>query len=217
MAEPAHLEMTRNAYDAVAADYAEMLDDELDSKPVDRGLLAAFADLVRGKGGLVADLGCGPGRITAHLDSLGVTALGLDLSPAMVAQAQERHPHLPFDQGSLAGLELADRCLVGAVAWYSIIHTPTEELPGVVAELHRVLAPGGYLLLAFQAGDNEQRKRKEAYGHPVALVNYLHSPDHVEELLGQAGLAVETRVLREPDDSGFESVRQAYLLARKAG
>ncbi len=217
MAETAHLEMTRTAYDTVAADYAELLTGELDSKPLDRGLLAAFADLVRRKGGLVADLGCGPGRITAHLDSLGVTALGLDLSPAMVAQAQERYPHLPFDEGRLPTLELADRCLVGAVAWYSIIHTPTEELPEVVAELHRVLAPGGYLLLAFQAGENQEHRREEAYGHRVTLVNYLHSPDHVGELLGEVGLTVETRVLREPDDSGFETVKQAYLLARKAG
>jgi SAM-dependent methyltransferase len=216
MPEPSHLEMTRTAYDTVAADYAELLTDELDSKPLDRGLLATFAELAKGTGGLVADIGCGPGRITAYLDSLGVGALGLDLSPAMVAVARERYPHLPFDEGSFPSLDLADRCLGGALAWYSIIHTPTDELPAVLTELHRVLAPGGYLLLAFQAGENEQVTREECYGHAVTMVNYLHSPDDVVTLLEQVGLTVETRALREPDDSGRETKRQAYLLARKA-
>jgi SAM-dependent methyltransferase len=52
-------------------------------------MLAAFAEVVLAAGdGPVADIECGPGRVTAHLHGLGLTAFGVDLSPAMVAVAR---------------------------------------------------------------------------------------------------------------------------------
>ncbi|MDT7711983.1 MAG: hypothetical protein QOG46_672 [Pseudonocardiales bacterium] len=52
--------------------------------------------------------------------------------------------------------------LGGIVAWYSIIHTPPEELPVVFAEFHRVLAPDGHLLLTFQVGDEPRQLRRRS-------------------------------------------------------
>lgn len=46
MTEPSYLHSTRTAYDTVAVDYAELLRAELAAKPLDRALLAAFAELV---------------------------------------------------------------------------------------------------------------------------------------------------------------------------
>src|ERR1700761_5420967 len=93
-AEPAgYLSATRAAYDTVAADYADLLRDELAGRPVDRALLAAFADLVRLAGdGPVAEAGCGPGRVTAHLAGLGVTTFGVGLSGGMLAGAGGARP-----------------------------------------------------------------------------------------------------------------------------
>jgi len=56
-------------------------------------VLAAFADHVRaeGAGGLVADLGCGEGRIGAHLAGLGLDVTGIDLSPALIEIAACRY------------------------------------------------------------------------------------------------------------------------------
>jgi SAM-dependent methyltransferase len=212
--EPLHLRATRAAYDTVAVDYAELLSNILVAKPLDRALLAVFAELVQlAGGGPVGDLGCGPGRVTAHLHSLGVDVFGVDLSPAMIAVARRTYPDLRFEEGSLLAFDLADGVLGGAVAWYSIIHTPPEQLPLVFAELHRVLAPGGHLLLAFQAGD-ERVHLEQAYGHVVSLDAYRLPPDRIVELLARTGLVVHARLLREPEDP--EKVQQAYLLARKA-
>jgi SAM-dependent methyltransferase len=203
---------TRAAYDTVAADYADLLATGLDAKPLDRAMLAAFAELVLADGGApVADLGCGPGRVTAHLHTLGVDAFGIDLSPAMVAEARRRHPALRFEEGSLAALDLADGAVGGIVAWYSIIHTPPAHLPAVLAEFRRVLAPGGHVLLAFQAGD-ERVHLEEAYGHAVSLDAYRLLPESVVVLLRTAGLVTGARLLREPQAP--EKVPQAYLLAR---
>ncbi|NJP80462.1 methyltransferase domain-containing protein, partial [Streptomyces sp. AA8] len=143
MTEPGFLSTTRAFYDAIAADYADRYRDILDAQPLDRAMLGAFAELVQDAGGgTVADIGCGEGRVTAHLNALGLPAYGIDLSPQMIATARRTHPELRFEVGSMLSLDIPDGALAGAMAYYSIIHTPQELLPQVFAELHRVLAPG---------------------------------------------------------------------------
>ncbi|MFP3967187.1 methyltransferase domain-containing protein [Actinomadura fulvescens] len=211
MTEPSFVRTTRTFYDAVAVDYAERYKDQLDTVPLDRALLAAFAELAGGAGP-VADLGCGPGRITGHLRSLGVDVFGVDLSAEMVALARRTLPQIRFEQGSMADLDVPDGSLAGVVAWYSIIHTPAERLPAVFAEFHRVLVPDGPLLVAFQVGE-EPLHIAEPFGHQVALDFNRLSPDHVTGLLRQAGFQMIARTQREPEEG--ENVPQAFLLARK--
>jgi SAM-dependent methyltransferase len=213
MTELNYLESTRTAYDTVAVSYAEALSTLMDELPWDRAVLRTFAELVRtAGGGLVADVGCGPGRVTTYLHDLGLDVFGIDLSPAMVAVARESYPHLRFDEGTMTGLDLADGALTGLVAWYSTIHTPTELLPTVFAEFARVLAPGGELVVAFQVGDARDRL-EQGYGHPISLDAYRRSPDLITELLADAGAPVHARLVREKE--GRERHPQAYLLARK--
>ncbi|MEU1720622.1 class I SAM-dependent methyltransferase [Nonomuraea sp. NPDC005692] len=216
MTESAYLHATRTAYDTVAPEYAELLRNELDTKPLDRAMLAAFAELVQGPdGGEGADLGCGPGRVTAHLHSLGVNAFGIDLSPRMIDVARQSHPGLRFEVGSMTALDLADASLAGAVAWYSTVHTPPELLPTVFAEIHRVLAPGGHMLLAFKVGD-ERRHLSQGYGHKLSLDVYWTPPEHIAELLAKAGLSLDAQLIREPDETERpRSGRQAFFLAHK--
>ncbi|MFE9404030.1 class I SAM-dependent methyltransferase [Streptomyces sp. NPDC006530] len=49
-------------------------------------------------------MGCGTGRITAHLRELGLDVFGIDLSPGMVEVARRDHPGLRFDVGSMTDL-----------------------------------------------------------------------------------------------------------------
>ncbi|MEU9047440.1 MULTISPECIES: class I SAM-dependent methyltransferase [unclassified Kitasatospora] len=214
MTEPDFLATTRAFYDAIAIEYTDRFRDAMDSMPTDRAVLALFADLVRAEGpdARTAELGCGPGRVTQHLHGLGLDVCGIDLSPRMVELARAAYPEVPFAVGSLFDLPFEDGELTGAVAWYSIIHTPAERLPEVFAEFARVLAPGGRLLVAFQVGD-EPLRLEQPFGHPVSLDFRRLRPEHVEELAREAGLPVTCRTVREPD--GEEKVPQAYLLARK--
>ncbi|MFJ9788966.1 class I SAM-dependent DNA methyltransferase [Streptomyces globosus] len=219
MSETAYLSSVRASYDAVAVDCARLLGTALDGRPLDRALLAAFAESVRAgaprgaAGPAVADLGCGPGRITAYLNRLGVRAFGVDLSPAMVAVARRSHPGLRFEVGAMGALDAADGGLGGAVAWNSTLHTPPEELPSLFGEFARVLAPGGHLLLAFGAGEGLVRLDR-AYGHAVDLTVHRMQPDRVAELLSEAGLAESARLVRQPEAG--EDCPQGFLLARKA-
>ncbi|WP_431198133.1 class I SAM-dependent methyltransferase [Leifsonia xyli] len=153
MTDPDDVTETRTAYDIVAEDYAELLRDDLARSEYDRAMLGVFAERVAGSGGgLVGDLGCGPGRIAGYLARLGLDIVGIDLSPRMVEVARRDHPELRFEVGSMAALPFPDGALAGALAWYSIIHTPEERQDALFAEFARVTRPGGALLLAFQAG-----------------------------------------------------------------
>ncbi|MFF8013973.1 methyltransferase domain-containing protein [Streptomyces sp. NPDC007929] len=212
---PDFVSETRLFYDTVAEEYAVRFGDLRPGTPLDRGVLHGFAGLV-GEGGEVADLGCGPGRVTAYLASQGLSVFGLDLSESMLAIARRENPGLRFEQGSMQELNLPDGSLDGVVAWYSIIHTPEEHLPALFAGFHRVLRPGGHLLLGFQCGD-EPRRYEGAFGYPVSVTFRRGRPERMADLLRGAGFAVRVTTVREPDETQGEPVAQASLVARKPG
>ncbi|MFF7971785.1 methyltransferase domain-containing protein [Streptomyces sp. NPDC007905] len=210
------LQTTRSSYDAIAKDYASRFPDSL-FHPLDRQLVTAFAELVTANGPApVADLGSGPGFVTARLHDLGVPAFGVDLSPAMVTLARDAHPQLRFHVGSMTSLDLPDATLGGITALYSIIHVPDDHLPAAFADFHRTLVPGGHVLLSFQSGAEPGHLHLgERFGHEIDLDYYWRTPEQVAAMLRGAGLEPTATVLREPD--GEETRPRAFLLARRAG
>ncbi|WP_306187735.1 class I SAM-dependent methyltransferase [Streptomyces sp. MK5] len=213
MTETDYLAAVRESYDTVAATYAERVPEPAALDPLSRGMLAAFAESVRIAGtGPVADVGCGPGKVTAHLAASGVDAFGIDLSSRMLSLARRAHPHLRFVQGSMTALGIGGGTLGGILAWYSTHHTPPAHLPAVFAGFHHVLAPGGHLLWGCYTGD-EHLRPVQGYGHPVSYESYLSPAERVAELLGRAGLVVTATLEQEPE--GRLTRRHACLLARK--
>ncbi|MEW1905880.1 methyltransferase domain-containing protein [Streptomyces sp. NPDC086147] len=214
MTEAAHVTATRRSYDTVAADYARLLAGQLDAVPLDRAVIAGLVEEVERAGGprTIGDLGCGTGRVTSHLRSLGADAFGVDLSPGMVAVARATCSGVRFEVGSTTALDLPDASLGGVLSRYSTVHMPEDELASSFAEFHRVLVPAGRLLIAFEVGD-ERVRLERAYGHEVALDVYRRSPDRVAELLAAAGLVESARLVREPDPE--EKTPQGFLLARR--
>jgi SAM-dependent methyltransferase len=205
------LEDTRASYDTVAVSYAGQLRDALAAEPYLRTALALFADRVRAAGGgPVADVGCGPGHVTAHLHQLGVDAFGIDLSPAMVDVARRDHPGLRFEVGSMTDLRLADGSVAALLAFWSLIHAPDDAVPMVFGQFRRVLRPGGPLLLGFHAGDGSRLKTQGYGGHPMRVQVHRRQPAQVAAWLRDAGFRVEAQLLLDPDGD----VPGAVLFAR---
>ncbi|HEX3947044.1 MAG TPA: methyltransferase domain-containing protein, partial [Acidimicrobiales bacterium] len=97
-------------------------------------------------GGTVVDLGCGTGRLTAelHRASGAARTVGVDSSPAMLAEAPAGVAGLSFLQGDLAGWDGPAVDLVFANASLQWV----GDHPALLARLRRYLRPGGQL--AFQ-------------------------------------------------------------------
>ncbi|HEU5127297.1 MAG TPA: class I SAM-dependent methyltransferase [Glycomyces sp.] len=214
MSEPEFLTATRSAYDALAEEYAESVGDTVWNDPFARAMLGAFAETVRQAGPRpVADVGCGPGRLTGRLHGLGLDVFGVDLSPRMLAVARREQPGLRFEEGSLTALDVEDGALGGLVSSYSVIHTPPERLPEVVAEFHRALAPGGHLLLFFYA-HTDASQLAWPFDHKVAPA-YRLSIDRVAALLADAGFTETARLVEQPGEDSLRGFEHAHVLVRK--
>ncbi|WP_433889868.1 class I SAM-dependent methyltransferase [Streptomyces sp. CA-111067] len=206
--------VTREGYDGAAELYARRFRDELRGRPVERAVLGAFAEVVRADGaGRVADLGCGPGHVTAHLHATGLEAFGVDGSTAMIALARQSYPELRFDVGSMSALDIADGSLDGVLSRWSVIHTPPPEVPAIFAEFHRVLAPGGHLLIGFSSSEDATHAT-QPFDHTVAVA-YRWWPDHLSALLRASGLDEVARMVREPEPGDRRQFKEVHLLARK--
>ncbi|MEU6589678.1 class I SAM-dependent methyltransferase [Streptomyces sp. NPDC046881] len=203
---------TRTSYDTVAVSYADLIGDALAREPYLRAALALFADSVRAAGGgPVADVGCGPGHVTAHLNELGVEAFGIDLSPGMIDLARRDHPGLRFEVGSMTDLGLPDASVSGLLAFWSLIHVPDTAVPTVLGHFRRVVRPGGPLLLGFHVGDDTRHKTQGYGGHPMNVHVHRRRPDQVSDRLRDAGFTVEAHLLVDLDTSAPGAV----LFARR--
>jgi ubiquinone/menaquinone biosynthesis C-methylase UbiE len=216
----------RDSYDRVAERYAAQVGGELAAKPLDRALLRALTDLVADVdeatgGGTVADLGCGPGHVAAHLTKLrGVPAVGIDLAPGMVEVGRRRYPEVEFRVGSLLDLPARDAEFLGAVALYSLIHLPPEDLIRSYGQCSRVIQPGGWLLVGFHTAFIDDPTARvhhldEWWGEPVDLDFHLLDPDSVSSGLTAAGFTVMSRLEREPWPGVEAQTRRCYLLCRR--
>ena len=211
MGEPDWIADTRASYDTVAVSYGEMLKDAVNGQPVVRHLLALFAELVLGAGGgPVVDVGCGTGRVTAHLRNLGLDASGVDLSPGMIEVARRDHPGLRFDVGSMTDLDLADGSVQGILAWFSIIHVPDVAVRQAFREFRRVLRDGGVVLVGFYVGDTTVLKTEGYGGHPMKVHVHRRPIERVTGWLAEAGLRTEVEVLHHVSDTATGGILIAH-------
>ena len=215
MSSEDHVAAARDVYDIAARTYVQYVGTDISSAaecPIDRSLLVAFIEMIKRRAiSRVADVGCGPGRVAAFMADHGLDVIGVDVSQAMLGIARTAHPHIVFEEGRLDALPIEPGVLAGAVCWYSIIYTPPDRLGESFDELARVLMPGGYLLLAFQA-EGEPLHREDAFGTHLPLTSYRHSLKEVAGCLDDRGFKISTTVLRAPELQ-HETTSQGFVIA----
>jgi len=170
-----------SAYGARAAEYIDLFGTVDAAHEADRALILEWAS---GLDGPVLDVGCGPGHWTDFLVRNGVAAEGIEMVPEFLEHARARFPGAQFRAGTLTDLDMLDASAAGILSWYSLIHLSPDELPAALAELARVIRPGGRLLVGFFTGEHV-----EAFPHAVVTA-YYWPIEELSRLLLDAGFRV---------------------------
>ena len=178
----AHVVATRDAYERYAEAYAHHRSDRSSIRPY----IERFVAMLPG-GARVLDVGCGPGVDTGSLALRGVHTVALDIAAAMLELAA---PHTA-DRVVLADqrhLPFADAAFDGVWANACLLHITKREVPGALAELTRVVKPGGVVYTAMQLGGGEAMEppSNTAIAAPRYFARY--EADEWLSLLRAAGL-----------------------------
>lgn len=146
---------------------------------------AAVSELARLKPGALLEVGCGPGRLLQKVAERGIgrDLVGIDLSPYLLERARRRLKHQRIRLVHANGLALpADEgAFDAAVSSHYVGHLPAALRPAAVAELARVVRPGGHIIAV------------EHRWHPWPELAALKRVRHLKQSLGFIGLSVYER------------------------
>jgi ubiquinone/menaquinone biosynthesis C-methylase UbiE len=170
------------------------------------GRRAAFRRLLAASGASagqrVLDVACGTGYFARLLGSaVGPSGevVGVDAAPEMVAYARRRSRRQPtcrFEVGSAEALPFADASFDLVVSSLAMHHLPADLQPRAIAEMRRVLRPGGRVLIA-----EFQLPRHGLTPLMVRLMGIRHMAAHVPplaDLFTQAGFTATQRAEAAP-------------------
>jgi len=101
----------------------------------------------------VLDVATGPGFVAGAADERGATVVGLDFSPAMIVEAQRRHPTVSFREGDAEALPFEDGSFDAVVMNFGLLHLARPE--AAIGEACRVLRPGGRYALTVWAAPEQ--------------------------------------------------------------
>ena len=121
------------------------------------------------------DVGCGFGRLTPVVSEVAAEVIGFEREAALLDTARRLLPALSFEHVStLEHLPVADASAEFVLTFTVVQHMPDARAEAVLAEIHRVLSPGGHLLLVeetdttLEAGDPASADLGYTRGRPVS-------------------------------------------------
>ena len=156
--------------------------------------LAAFAALASSSW-TVGDLGCGTGQVSAALAPFVERVIAVDASAAMLQAAKKRlhgFDNIELRRGDLEALPVDDARLDAATLMLVLHHVPEPEK--AIAEVARVLKPGGRLLLV-----DMQPHDRDSYRQQMGHVWLGFSDDHIRRILSESGFDAIRIVPLSPD------------------
>jgi ubiquinone/menaquinone biosynthesis C-methylase UbiE len=131
---------------------------DYESDPVSRHLATlqqqALAALNLGPGDRMLDVGCGTGAAVRIAATTAESAVGVDLSSAMIARGRELADELPnaeLLEADAEALPFADHAFTAVLCTTSLHHYPHPDR--ALGEMSRVLAPGGRIAVADMVRD----------------------------------------------------------------
>jgi SAM-dependent methyltransferase len=139
---------------------------------------------------LVFDLGCGRGEWLELLQKNSIVAMGVDLDTGMLAACQQINLKVQCQDALESLKQLQDGSASVVSAFHLVEHLPFDRVKDLVAECHRVLKPGGLLIMETPNPENFM----------VATHNFYLDPTHLRPIPPDLLAFV-------PEYLGYESVK----------
>ena len=139
---------------------------------------------------LVLDLGCGRGEWLELLQKNAIAAMGVDLDTGMLAACQQINLKVQCQDALESLKQLQDGSASVVSAFHLVEHLPFDRVKDLVAECHRVLKPGGLLIMETPNPENFM----------VATHNFYLDPTHLRPIPPDLLAFV-------PEYLGYESVK----------
>ena len=87
---------------------------------------------------------------------------------------------------------------------------PDAEIPTVLRHIHDAQRPGGLVSIGFHVGDGTRHKTEGYGGHPMNVDVHLRQPEQLVDWLGEAGLAINTKLLLDLDEPRPQAILVAH-------
>lgn len=185
------------------------------------------------KSDAILDFGCGCGRLARHWADLnGPAVFGCDVNPKLVAWCRQ---NLPFVNATTSSpeppLPYPDNSFDFVYALSIFTHLPEREIAAWMAELRRIIRPGGQLLFTVHGEGYRDRlsdDEAERYSRGEAVVQFdtaagtnlctvYQPPKHVRGNLDGFELVEQFLTSEHPDEAAETWLKQdSYLVAVKA-
>jgi SAM-dependent methyltransferase len=136
---------------------------------------------------LFLDIGVGGGRHTKLAAELGFHAFGIDISFVGLKHARERlHAtklHAGLAHASMLALPFRDSSFTAVLSYGVFYYGTGDEMRQAIAELHRVLVPGGKAFVVLRTTDDYRFGKGERLAHNtfrlnISETNELHTTEH---------------------------------------
>lgn len=102
----------------------------------------------------VLDLGCGHGLPSTRALAERFAVTGVDVSAKQLELARRNVPNATFIQTEMSRLDFPAESFDAVTAFYSIIHLPRDEQPGLLRSISVWLRPGGYIVAVMGAASS---------------------------------------------------------------
>ena len=93
------------------------------------------------------EIGCGYGRLSPILAEFSAVHIAIDINPEALEKARKYYQGIEFRQASATELPAGDASQDLVVTWTVLQHIPPPAIEKALAEIRRVLKPGGTVLL----------------------------------------------------------------------
>lgn len=183
-------QVTKNAYDVIADEYAKRDNRVIDETSEMQEIRNAFVALLP-PDAKILDIGSGAGRDTRYFFEKGFTVTGIDFSKEMIRKAKERSPDIEFQEMDFENIDFPDAFFDVVWANASLHHVPKRSLPPILKNIHRVLKPNGCFFLRVKHGDFDGMREAQKYGKTVRRHFSYYLTEEMEKLLRAAGFSVE--------------------------